>query len=152
MIDALERHGLPGHLLELEITENVLMQDMEKTVSKLRELAQMGVRIAVDDFGTGYSSLSYLQTLPLHTLKIDRSFIHEIRSANDHNSIVTAIVSMAEGLEIGLVSEGVETQAHLEYLRKLGCPTVQGYLIAPPAPADELMKSLTGVTLEASSA
>ncbi|MFO7982681.1 MAG: EAL domain-containing protein [Desulfuromonadales bacterium] len=139
VLDALERHDLPCHLLELEITENVLMQDMEKTASKLRELAQRGVRIAVDDFGTGYSSLSYLQSLPLNTLKIDRSFISEIRSTQEHYSIVNAIISMAEGLELNLVAEGVETQTQLQYLRNLCCPNVQGYLIAPPSPADEMM-------------
>lgn len=150
VLAVLERHDLPCQLLELEITENVLMQNMEKTVSKLRELAQRGVRIAVDDFGTGYSSLSYLQSLPLQTLKIDRSFIREIQSSKDQNSIVTAIISMAEGLGLNLVAEGVETQIQLEYLKKLHCPTVQGFLIAPPITADEMMERLFFNTQESS--
>ncbi|WP_207063308.1 bifunctional diguanylate cyclase/phosphodiesterase [Motiliproteus sp. SC1-56] len=138
ILDNLERFGVAGHRLELEITENVLMQDMEQAVVKLKRLAQHGVRIAVDDFGTGYSSLSYLQSLPLHTLKIDRSFIHQIKRPGDTSAIVTAIVSMARGLGLDLVAEGVETQAQLEYLLDLDCSSAQGFLTGRPTPLEEI--------------
>ncbi|WP_210396102.1 putative bifunctional diguanylate cyclase/phosphodiesterase [Motiliproteus sediminis] len=142
VLDTLERHGVAAHQLELEITENVLMQDMDQAVSKLRALAEQGIRVAVDDFGTGYSSLSYLQRLPLDTLKVDRSFISAITTADERNAIVTAIVAMARGLGLNLVAEGVESDAQLRYLQGLGCPKVQGYLIGRPMPPQELLRRL----------
>jgi len=142
VIDTLARHRVAAHQLELEITENVLMQDMDQAVAKLRTLAEQGVRVAVDDFGTGYSSLSYLQRLPLNTLKVDRSFISAITSPQERNAIVTAIVAMARGLDLNLIAEGVESAAQLQYLRNLGCPKVQGFLIGHPEPADRLLRRL----------
>jgi len=133
VIQALKQYQLPGDQLELEITENVLMQDIEQAVTKLQALAAHGVRVAVDDFGTGYSSLSYLQTLPLHTLKIDRSFISEIQTSKSKNTIVTAIIAMSEGLGLDIVAEGVETEVQLNYLKHLGCHKIQGFLLGRPA-------------------
>ena len=137
ILEALKRHGVPGNRLELEITENVLMHDMDKAVSRLRKLAAHGVRIAVDDFGVGYSSLGYLKSLPLNTLKIDRSFISEIQSPQDRNSIVTAIIAMARELNLEIVAEGVENEGQMDYLKALNCCKAQGYLLGYPMTAKE---------------
>jgi len=137
ILEALKRHGVPGNRLELEITENVLMHDMDKAVSRLRKLAAHGVRIAVDDFGVGYSSLGYLKSLPLNTLKIDRSFISEIQSPQDRNSIVTAIIAMARELNLEIVAEGVENEGQMDYLKALNCCKAQGYLLGYPMTARE---------------
>lgn len=126
--DTLARHNLPGDSLEIEITENVIMNDMSSVIKKLRELATMGIKIAVDDFGTGYSSLSYLQQFPINTLKIDKSFISSMTETEEATSIVNAIVALAKGLKLNLIAEGVETDSQLEYLRSLGCESIQGYL------------------------
>jgi len=142
ILETLSRYGVPGNCLELEITENVLMHDMDKAVSKLRKLAAHGVRVAVDDFGVGYSSLGYLKSLPLNTLKIDRSFISEIRSSQDRNSIVTAIIAMARELNLEIVAEGVENQGQMDYLRALNCCKAQGYLLGYPVSAKEARQAL----------
>lgn len=126
--EALELHNLPGEALEVEITENVIMNDMSSVIRKLRELATLGLKIAVDDFGTGYSSLSYLQQFPINTLKIDKSFVSSIHETEEATSIVDAIVAMAKGLKLSLIAEGVETDPQLDYLRSLGCESIQGYL------------------------
>jgi EAL domain-containing protein (putative c-di-GMP-specific phosphodiesterase class I) len=142
IVAALERHRVPGGLLELEITENVLMQDMEQAVSKLQRLCGWGVRIAVDDFGIGYSSLGYLQALPLNTLKIDRSFISEIQTPDDKNSIITAVFAMSRELALDVVAEGVENDGQLEFLRQLGCSKAQGFLLGRPVPAESARQLL----------
>ncbi len=142
VIQALNQYQLPGEQLELEITENVLMQDIEQAVSKLQSLAKYGVRVAVDDFGIGYSSLSYLQTLPLHTLKIDRSFINEIQTSKSKNTIVTAVIAMSHGLGLDVVAEGVETEVQLNYLKQLGCHKTQGFLLGSPTTSVNARKLL----------
>jgi diguanylate cyclase (GGDEF)-like protein/PAS domain S-box-containing protein len=136
----------PGNL-EIEITENVIMNDLEQISQKLRELADLGVRIAIDDFGTGYSSLNYLHRLPIHTLKVDQSFVQAIRSGGDDTCIVNAIVAMAHGLKLEIVAEGVETGKQLEYLRSLGCQQVQGFFYGPAQPASDISKLLTQATV-----
>jgi len=141
-LDALSRHGIPGNRLEIEITENVLMKDMDQAVSKFQRLAAHGVRVAVDDFGTGYSSLGYLHSLPLNTLKIDRSFISDIQSVRDKNTIVTAIFAMARELNLEVVAEGVESQEQVDYLRQLSCNKAQGYILGYPLPAQGAMELL----------
>lgn len=122
-------HHVDGQGLEIEITESTLMRDMDGTIDKLRKLADMGVEISIDDFGTGYSSLAYLKKLPINTLKIDRSFIHDLGSPGN-GSIVTGIASMAKGLKLNVVAEGVETEAQLDYIRNLGCDAYQGFLFS----------------------
>ncbi|MEH6548732.1 MAG: EAL domain-containing protein [Pseudomonadales bacterium] len=128
ILTTLEEEDFPADLLEIEITENVLMSDHDDMVEKLVRLAGAGVKFAIDDFGTGYSSLSYLQKFPISTLKIDRSFINTIRNRTDDACIVNAIVAMAQGLKMSIVAEGVENKTQLGYLRALGCNVVQGYL------------------------
>ena len=138
VFNILAKHGVPGSSLELEITENVLIQDMDQVVTQLRKLHANGVRIAVDDFGIGYSSLGYLQSLPLSTLKIDRSFISGIRASSSRNSIVTAIIAMAKELGLDIVAEGVETDIQHKQLKILGCPSAQGFLFGRPMPKEHV--------------
>ena len=140
--EALETSGLAAEYVKLEITENTLMQDMEKIIPKLKQVQGLGVRIAIDDFGTGYSSLAYLQQFPINTLKIDRSFVSDIRADDTGASIVDAIVSMARGLKLDLVAEGVENPTQLRYLKEQGCEEVQGYIFSPAVPASELAELL----------
>ncbi|MCW8889305.1 MAG: EAL domain-containing protein [Sedimenticola sp.] len=138
VFNILTKHGLKGSSLELEITENVLIQDMDQVVNQLRKLHANGIRIAVDDFGIGYSSLGYLQSLPLSTLKIDRSFISGIRASSSRNSIVTAIIAMAKELGLDIVAEGVETDIQHQQLKRLGCPNAQGFLFGRPMPKEHV--------------
>jgi diguanylate cyclase (GGDEF)-like protein len=134
----LARAGLSPADVKVEITENLLLSDMELVVPKLRQLRRAGVRIAIDDFGTGYSSLSYLRQFPVDTLKVDRSFVADIRADQRDVSIVDAIVAMARGLKLELIAEGVENRVQLRYLVAQGCSEVQGYLFSPPVDAEAL--------------
>ena len=133
---ALARSGLPPHLLELELTESILLQDVENTLDTVRQLKALGIRLAIDDFGTGYSSLSYLKRFAVDRLKIDQSFVRDISTDPDDAAIVSAIIQLARSLRLGIIAEGVETPEQLAYLRDAGCSVVQGYLFSRPlAPA-----------------
>ncbi len=134
--------GIPGHCLEIEITENTIMNDMDSVIHKLKELSKKGVYIAIDDFGTGYSSLSYLHKLPIQTLKIDRAFIKEVNMKHSQNSIINTIVAMAKGLNLNVIAEGVETQQQLEYLQEIDCSEAQGFLFGKPLAADVISQLL----------
>jgi len=123
--------GLPGRLLELELTESILIQDVEGTLSRLHALAEIGVLLAIDDFGTGYSSLGYLKRLPIGRLKIDRSFVMDLPGDTSDASIVNAIINLGRALDIQVIAEGVETEAQRQFLRQAGCHEFQGYLFAP---------------------
>jgi diguanylate cyclase (GGDEF)-like protein/PAS domain S-box-containing protein len=142
-LGAVEAAGLTPAQLKVEITENLLMQDMDAVVPKLRELQRRGSQIAIDDFGMGYSSLSYLRQFPIDTLKIDRSFVADIRAEQRGVSIIDAIVAMARGLRLDVIAEGVENRVQLRYLQTQGCSEVQGYIFSPPVDAQAL-----GVLLE----
>ncbi len=141
-LETLRKHDIPGEQLEIEITENILMQDMDQAVSKFQRLAASGVRVAVDDFGIGYSSLSYLHSLPLNTLKIDRTFITGIQSPDDRSSIVTAVFAMARELNLEIVAEGVEQQAQVDYLKNLEGCRAQGFFLGKPVPSTEAIAVL----------
>jgi diguanylate cyclase (GGDEF)-like protein len=134
--------GLKPEFLELEITETIAMQNIKITKEKLEQLTTMGIHISMDDFGTGYSSLSYLKQFPLHSLKIDRSFITEITFDPCDVAIASAIVALGKGLNINVVAEGVETEAQLECIRELGCTEIQGYFFSPPLPVRDTIKLL----------
>jgi diguanylate cyclase (GGDEF)-like protein/PAS domain S-box-containing protein len=142
VVDALGETGLPSRLLELELTESVLMRDSAKAVETLQRLNAIGVRVALDDFGTGYSSLSYLKRFPLDCLKIDRSFIADVTGDVQAEAIVRTIIALGHGLGMRVVAEGVETQEQLDMLRRLRCDEVQGYLLGRPAPPDQLIQQM----------
>ena len=129
--------GQPARLLELEITESSLMHDVDEALNTLRELAAMGVRLAIDDFGIGYSSLNYLKRFPVHRLKIDRSFVNDLGVDWDDAAIVSAIVSLARALNLETIAEGVETSAQLRMLVGYGCVRIQGNYFSEPLPASE---------------
>jgi EAL domain-containing protein (putative c-di-GMP-specific phosphodiesterase class I) len=132
----------PGSLV-LEITESVLMENMQAAAVTLEQLKELGVRIAVDDFGMGYSSLSYLKSFPVDVLKIDRSFVEKLETDPANKKIVTATIDLAHALGMRVVAEGVETVEQLEQLRTMGCDTAQGYFFSMPLPADTIPSLLS---------
>jgi diguanylate cyclase (GGDEF)-like protein len=135
-----EKFNIDPTRLEIEITENMFMSDIQACTHKLQVLSNRGVSIAIDDFGTGYSSLNYLRELPVHTVKIDYSFVSEIEHSRKGAALVAAIVGMAHGLGIDLVAEGVENTAQAEYLESLGCYTMQGFLFSKPLAVDRFLQ------------
>ncbi|AIR88471.1 putative bifunctional diguanylate cyclase/phosphodiesterase [Pseudomonas cremoricolorata] len=138
----LEQEALPAQLLELELTEGLLLEATESTRRQLAELKQLGLTLAMDDFGTGYSSLSYLKKFPIDIIKIDRSFINEIPDNQDDMEITSAVVAMAHNLKLKVVAEGIETAAQLAFLRRHRCDVGQGYLFDRPIPGRELIERL----------
>ena len=136
--EILEETELDPRQLDLEITENTLMEDEEAVIKVLTELKRIGVSLSLDDFGTGYSSLSYLRVLPIDTLKIDRSFVSRIATDPDDAALAGAIVSMAKVLRLRVVVEGVETEQQRDCLEELGCDEIQGFLFSAALPAPAL--------------
>jgi len=145
--ETLERHSLDARHLILEVTESTAMRDAEASLVILEQLSELGVSISIDDFGTGYSSLLYLKRLPANELKIDRGFVTELAQGNDDEAIVSAIIALGQTLGLKIVAEGVETAEQQELLTRLGCNTLQGYLLGSPLPAEQLIKSLTTATI-----
>ncbi|MFN4148967.1 MAG: putative bifunctional diguanylate cyclase/phosphodiesterase, partial [Rhodocyclaceae bacterium] len=144
----LERYRVTPERVELEITESLLTQGDSQVAGLVDSLAALGVSLALDDFGTGYSSLAYLKRFPIDTLKIDRSFVEGIPGDENDCAIAKAIVSLAQSLELRVVAEGVETRAQQEFLSRLGCQEIQGYLFSPPVPAETFETMLkAGLTL-----
>ncbi|MET0291004.1 MAG: EAL domain-containing protein [Steroidobacteraceae bacterium] len=137
VMDAVSHAELDPTLLELELTESAVMRDPERSIEVLRSLVRRGLRISVDDFGTGYSSLSYLRRLPLHVLKVDRSFIRDVVSNHEDAEITRSIVSLAHSLKLQVTAEGVETDRQLAFLKSLGCDEYQGFLASAAVPADD---------------
>ncbi len=135
---ALRTSRLPARLLELEITENALVADVDGAMSMMTRLKMVGCGIAMDDFGTGYSSLGYLRTFPFDKVKIDRSFVQDLTSARESGAIVRAVTSLCGSLGITSTAEGVETEQQLALLRAEGCDQAQGYLFGRPAPVEDL--------------
>ena len=144
----LEETGLDPSYLEIELSESSLLEIAKSTIEALRNLKEMGVRIAVDDFGTGYSSLYHLKNYPLDVLKIDRSFIKEIPEDTDSAAIVSAVIAMAHSLKLEVVAVGVETEKQLDFLQKQGCDLMQGYLFSPPLPAYDIISLIQEEGLE----
>ncbi len=144
--DLLRASALAPDLLELELTEGILVEDTESSIAILTALKALGLSLSIDDFGTGYSSLSYLKKFPLSALKIDRSFVRDLAADTDDAAIVTATIALAHSLRLDVIAEGVETEEQYNFLRSLGCDQAQGYLFSPPVPADEFRTWLAGWT------
>jgi diguanylate cyclase (GGDEF)-like protein len=144
--DAVANAGADGGGIDIEVTESLLMTDVDESIRKLRELRAMGILIALDDFGTGYSSLAYLSKLPVDSLKIDRGFIRGMTENADDTSIVATIISLAQSLRLRVVAEGVETEQQAQLLRLLRCDQAQGYLFSPPVAAEHIEAMLEAVS------
>jgi EAL domain-containing protein (putative c-di-GMP-specific phosphodiesterase class I) len=136
----LREEGADGALLELELTERMLMDDTDEVTAVLAGLKRLGIRISVDDFGTGYSSLGHLKDLPIDKIKIDRSFVHDLPQGHGSAAIARAIVQLSQSLGLVAIAEGVETEAQREFLLQLGCDELQGDLIGPPM-TDEALRA-----------
>lgn len=142
VMQAIDEYCLAAHVLELEITESVAMEDVAYTIRTLKSLAAAGLQLAIDDFGTGYSSLSQLKKMPVKILKIDRSFVQDISIDPDDAEIVNAVITMAHRLGLKVIAEGVESEAQLAHLREQQCDFAQGFLLSRPLPAAELEQLL----------
>ncbi len=142
LVSFIESTGIEPGRLEIEITENMFMSDIQSCTHKLQVLSGKGISIAIDDFGTGYSSLNYLRELPVHTIKIDYSFVSEIEHSQKGAALVAAIVGMAQGLGINVIAEGVETANQADYLESLGCSVMQGFLFSKPVAVSDFLESV----------
>jgi len=139
---ALQETGMAAHLLELELTESMVMHNVERAVQILTAIKEMGVRLAIDDFGTGYSSLAQIKRFPIDTLKVDRSFIRELPRDTEDSAIAEAIIAMGKTLSLTVVAEGVETEEQERFLRERACDEMQGYYFSKPVVPDEFEKLL----------
>jgi EAL domain-containing protein (putative c-di-GMP-specific phosphodiesterase class I) len=139
---AISESGVDPDQLQFEITESVLMADVDYFMRALRSLKDLGVGLSIDDFGTGYSSLAYLRHFPIDEIKIDRSFVDGLGRDEFDSTLVAAVVSIANAIGVRVVAEGVETTEQLDMLRDLGCSHLQGYLLARPAPAEKCLSIL----------
>ncbi|SDH39310.1 PAS domain S-box-containing protein/diguanylate cyclase (GGDEF) domain-containing protein [Paraburkholderia phenazinium] len=143
IVAALEHAQLPGELLELELTESMVMRHPEQAAGWLTSLKRTGVRLSIDDFGTGYSSLAYLNHFPIDVVKIDRSFIRDVPDSESDAQIASAVIALGHSLGLEVVAEGAETQAHIDFLRNEGCDEVQGYFFSRPIPASDMTAFLS---------
>jgi EAL domain-containing protein (putative c-di-GMP-specific phosphodiesterase class I) len=134
---SLQDSGMAPELLELELTESMVMQDHERAIKILSELKKIGVRLAIDDFGVGYSSLAQIKNFPIDTLKVDRSFIRDLPDNSEDCAITQAIIAMAKTLSLTVVAEGVETQAQEDFLRGIACDETQGFYFSRPVASDQ---------------
>jgi diguanylate cyclase (GGDEF)-like protein len=140
LVEILKSTGLEAGILELEITESMVMQDPDQAGKLMNNLRAMGVRLTIDDFGTGYSSLGYLKRFPINSLKVDRTFVRDLPHSADDIAITRAVIAMAHSLQMNVIAEGVELKEQFELLRKEGCDEFQGYLCRPPLTEDELIR------------
>ena len=138
VLQTLRQHHADPHKLKLELTESLLLGDIEDTIARMEQLRKEGVGFALDDFGTGYSSLSYLKRLPLAQIKIDQGFVRDVLSDPNDAAIVRTILALAKSLDLEVVAEGVETTGQLSFLRLHGCEGYQGYLFGRPGPAEDM--------------
>jgi diguanylate cyclase (GGDEF)-like protein len=143
VLRVLWQSGVKPHQLELEITESLLMRNVEATTHHLKRFSAAGLKLSIDDFGTGYSSLGYLRQFPVDSLKIDRSFVKDLHTSSDDAAICAAIIAMARELKLKVIAEGVETLEQMEFLRRHGCDQVQGYLVSEPIPASQIPQLLS---------
>jgi EAL domain-containing protein (putative c-di-GMP-specific phosphodiesterase class I) len=143
----LQQHAVAPHLLLIEVTESAIMADTERTVHALRRLAALGVQLAIDDFGTGYSSLAYLKDLPVHEIKIDKSFVHGMLGNGNDRIVVRSTIDLARSLGLHVVAEGVEDDEQWQLLSAFGCRYVQGFHVGRPVPeSEELRRRLVEIS------
>lgn len=140
--DTLNEYDIRPEQIGVEITENICIHNPQHAIDQVKQLSKLGIHVSIDDFGTGYSSLAYLHRFPIDSLKIDQVFVREIQSADDHFPVVTAIISIARGLNLNLVAEGVETEVQARYLEQAGCRVMQGYMYHRPMPYQQLLALL----------
>jgi EAL domain-containing protein (putative c-di-GMP-specific phosphodiesterase class I) len=140
LTEILKSTGTDPGILELEITESMVMHDPEQAVQLMHKLRAMGVRLTIDDFGTGYSSLGYLKRFPINSLKVDRSFVRDLPHSADDIAITRAVIAMAHSLQMSVIAEGVELKEQLDVLRNEGCDEFQGFLCRPPLIEEELIR------------
>ena len=138
--DLIEKSGLSPEQLEIEITESILMDSVNKAIQCINDLKSMGIKLAIDDFGTGYSSLSYLNKIPADLLKIDKSFIDRINASESSRQHVAAMISMGHIMGLDVISEGVEEEEQVEALRSIGCDLIQGFCWGKPLPPEDAEK------------
>lgn len=143
VLDTLQRHAMEPRCLTLEVTESTAMRDVDASMAVLQQIYSMGVNISIDDFGTGYSSLLHLKRLPASELKIDRAFVHGVAKDGEDAAIVSAIVALGKTLNLKVVAEGVETTWQQEFLTRLGCDSLQGFLLGRPMPAEQFIEALS---------
>jgi EAL domain-containing protein (putative c-di-GMP-specific phosphodiesterase class I) len=136
----LKSHGIPPHAIEVELTESAMMSESADVIGQVTAIGNVGVKIHLDDFGTGYSSLSRLQEIDMHIIKVDQAFTSKLGVGKEGEILFKTIVLMAKALDMGVIAEGVETEAQLRILRELSCDEVQGYLISRPLPAAEIVE------------
>ncbi|MCK4704414.1 MAG: EAL domain-containing protein, partial [Gammaproteobacteria bacterium] len=139
----MKKHQVTGNEMELEITETAAMSDPEQAIQQLGALRELGIQLSIDDFGTGYSSLAYLKQLPIQSLKLDKSFVHDIETDPNDAAICTATIALAHNLDLTVVAEGIETKMQLDFLTEHGCDYLQGYYFSKPLPADEMSEFLS---------
>ena len=140
IVDIIKKHTIDPRLITIEITESVLMQEIERNASVLQQFTNMGIKISIDDFGTGYSSLNYLKYFSIDSLKIDKSFVQDLVKNRNDELIVDAIIAMSHRLNFKVIAEGVETKEQWDFLKNHGCDEAQGYYFCKPKPADQLIK------------
>ena len=139
----IENSGIDPQLLTLEVTESMLLEDIESKIEAMNRLKDLGLKLAIDDFGTGYSSLSYLRRLPLDELKIDRSFFIDLFEDTKSRALLISLLYLSRNLKMLTVAEGVETEEQLNFLKKEGCDQYQGFLFSPPVPSQKLFEMLS---------
>ena len=142
IVDALNASGLHPRWLELEITESMLIDNIEVMIAKMQQMRDLGCGLSIDDFGTGYSSLSYLGRFPITTLKIDQAFVRDVQENENTAEIARAIIGLSKGLDLEVVAEGAEVLEHVDFLRDHGCDIIQGYFYSRPVPAHEMEELL----------
>ncbi len=138
----LQETGLPPECLELELTESLIAQDIERVTQTIYQLKEIGIKLSIDDFGTGYSSLSYLKRFRVDTLKIDQSFVRNMLTETEDATIVLAVIALAHSLKFKVIAEGVETEQHCKYLQLHDCDEMQGYYFSKPIPAEDFASLL----------
>jgi EAL domain-containing protein (putative c-di-GMP-specific phosphodiesterase class I) len=138
LVEIINKYGVEPSLLQLEITERMLIKNVEESINKLNELRKMGIHVAIDDFGIGYSSLSYIVRLPIDSIKIDKSFVQNIHTSKEAKTIVSTIINLCKALKLRVIAEGIESRLELDYLKSNQCDIGQGYYFSKPVSISEI--------------